>query len=123
MTGWHVRFLLKLCLSVQSLQSTAREEFEIDLSITLALRTQSHEEGKVLLSLTRTEIDSEPCGIELPIEQARIVHRLLGRADSEANVQPRELETLRVINVVGQIEAFDFGRELGWKMRGIEMRD
>ena len=76
-----------------------------------------------MLAFARSQVDAEPRGIELPIKQARIVDCLLGRADSKANIESGELEPLWVIDIVAEIEAFDFGRELGWKMRGIEMRD
>ncbi len=124
MCGRHVWLQFQFELWVHRVQKVSRESFQIDFAVIIRIGHQSHELYKVLLTLTRPQIDTQPRRIKAgTIGNPGIRHRLCGGANRESNVASGIRKSIGVRDKGVKVESANFGRKSGWEICRLKMRD
>ncbi len=115
----HAGFLLKLQLWIKDLEAGSHEGVDVYFIAFSSRRNHASEVGKVLIAFTSAEVEPDAIAVDA-VEYARILNSLLGRAGSEFGMPTALFPHFGVFTAVGNVPAFDFGRNLGRILRSVE---
>ena len=103
------------------LQPFLDERAQVELAVLEGGHHHVAEVVKVLLAFAGAEIHAEAVGVDRA-DDARVVHRLLGRADGEPRVPAALFPGGRVFADVGDRPIANLGRDARGKVAGVEQR-